>query len=174
MFNLERVTAECSRPVSEWRDRFKTKNLGVRNREAKFSTCPQGREESTEAKHGLLLVLRQNSASQRQLNPFSDWALETRGTRWWSTFASLGRPGVAGKNMFQGFDVAFPADGTDGPFIFVAGGPDEGYYALDGPKSIEMVERQRLRERCGFLNSDEVIAQMKFYIRWDWNVEWYI
>ncbi|KAJ7730448.1 putative lipase [Mycena metata] len=91
-----------------------------------------------------------------------DWALETRGTRSWSTFASLGRPGVVGKNTFQGFDVAFPANGTDGPFIFVAGGPNEGYYALDGPKSTETVERQRLRERCGFLNSDEVIAQMKF------------
>ncbi|KAJ6528132.1 putative lipase [Mycena capillaripes] len=94
-------------------------------------------------------------------NP-TDWALETRGTRSWSTFASLGRPGVVGKNTFQGFDVAFPATGTDGPFIFVAGGPDEGFYALDGPKSTEVVERQRLRERCGFLNSDEVIAQLKF------------
>ncbi|KAJ7747192.1 putative lipase, partial [Mycena olivaceomarginata] len=88
-------------------------------------------------------------------NP-GDWALETRGTRSWST------RGVVGKNTFQGFDVAFPANGMDGPFIFVAGGPNEGYYALDGPKSTETVERQRLRERCGFLNSDGVIAQMKF------------
>ncbi|KAJ7220927.1 putative lipase [Mycena pura] len=96
-------------------------------------------------------------------NP-EDWALETRGTRSWSTFASLGRPGVVGKNTFQGFDVAFkfPARGTDGPFIFVAGGPNEGFYAIDGPKSTAVVARQRLRERCGFLNSDEVIAQMKF------------
>ncbi|KAJ7894096.1 putative lipase [Mycena leptocephala] len=94
-------------------------------------------------------------------NP-ADWALETRGTRSWSTFVTLGRPGVVGKNTFQGFDVAFPVNGTDGPFIFVAGGPNEGYYALDGLKSTETVERQRLRERCGFLNSDEVIAQMKF------------
>ncbi|KAF8176379.1 putative lipase [Mycena galopus ATCC 62051] len=94
-------------------------------------------------------------------NP-GDWALETRGTRSWSTFANLGRPGVVGKNTFQGFDVAYPANRTDGPFIFVVGGPNEGYYALDGPQSTEMVERQRLRERCGFLNSDEVISQMKF------------
>ncbi|KAJ7784797.1 hypothetical protein B0H14DRAFT_3507000 [Mycena olivaceomarginata] len=78
-------------------------------------------------------------------NP-GDWALETRGTRSWSTFASLGKPGVVGKNTFQGFDVAFPANGTDGLFIF----------------STETVEKQCLRERCGFLNSDGVIAQMKF------------
>ncbi|KAF8176387.1 Alpha/Beta hydrolase protein [Mycena galopus ATCC 62051] len=94
-------------------------------------------------------------------NP-GDWALETRRTRSWSTFANLGRPGVVGKNTFQGFDVAYPANRTDGPFIFVVGGPNEGYYALDGPQSTEIVERQRLRERCGFLNSDEVISQMKF------------
>ncbi|KAJ7217337.1 hypothetical protein GGX14DRAFT_358318, partial [Mycena pura] len=90
-------------------------------------------------------------------NP-GDWALETRGTRLWSTFASLGRPGLVEKNTFQRFDVALRRPGRS----FVAGGPNVGFYAIDGPKSTAVVARQRLRERCGFLNSDEVIAQMEF------------
>ncbi len=90
----------------------------------------------------------------------SDYALQDRGTRSWSSFASTGKPGLVGHDTFVNFTKAFP--GGNETYIFIAGGPEEGLSAIDGPKSNPVIQKQRLRERCQFLNSPELIQQLKW------------
>ena len=91
----------------------------------------------------------------------SDYRLRDRGSRSWTTFAGTGKPGVCGKDTFQGFGPAFH-NRPDDPAVFVAGGAHEGLSAVDGPRSHEAVRRQKLRERCAFINSPEMIEQLGF------------
>lgn len=90
-----------------------------------------------------------------------DYELQDRGSRSWSTFGSLGKPGVKGRNTFQGVRKAFPSGG-DEVYVFVAGGPHEGLSAIDGPDSTEALREQKLRERCEFINSPEIIEQLGY------------
>ncbi|KAJ6155559.1 para-nitrobenzyl esterase [Penicillium chermesinum] len=80
-----------------------------------------------------------------------DYALRDRGSRSWSTFASTGKPGLHGRDTFQGFDIAFPGDNET--HVFVIGGPHEGLSAFDGDKAHPVIKDQKLNERCAFLNS---------------------
>lgn len=91
----------------------------------------------------------------------ADYALMHRGSRSWSTFASIGKPSLKGRDTFVGFDKAYAGDAGD-PYIFVAGGPNEGLSAVDGPGSIPEIADQKLRERCAFINSPEMIEQLKY------------
>ncbi|KAI1126212.1 putative lipase [Nemania abortiva] len=90
----------------------------------------------------------------------SDLALSSRGSRSWSTFASTGKPSLKGHNTFKGFTTAYP--GGDEVDVFIAGGPHEGLSPIDGPGAETVLKVQRLRERCGFLNSDEIIEQLRY------------
>ncbi|KAI1823314.1 putative lipase [Xylaria intraflava] len=90
----------------------------------------------------------------------ADNALSSRGSRSWSTFASTGKPSAEYHNTFQGFTTAFP--GGDEIDIFVAGGPHEGLSAIDGPRANAALKAQNLRERCAFINSDEIIEQLRY------------
>ncbi|KAI0160931.1 carboxylesterase family protein [Hypoxylon sp. FL1284] len=94
----------------------------------------------------------------------ADRALARRGARSWATFASTGRPGLPGRGTFQGFGPAMSSggDGDKTWSVFVAGGPHEGFSAVDGPRAEEVVAAQRLRERCEFINSAEFIEQLRF------------
>ncbi|KOS17925.1 Lipase 4 [Escovopsis weberi] len=116
----------------------------------------------------------------------SDARLADRGSRTFSTFASVGRPGLPHRDTFQGFVPAFGArlhasasansnssasldvdvdvdgDGDWNVNVFIAGGPAEGSSALDGPWAREEMRVQRLRERCGFINSPEMIEQLRY------------
>ncbi|OBT47507.1 hypothetical protein VE00_03167 [Pseudogymnoascus sp. WSF 3629] len=95
-------------------------------------------------------------------NPSSeDYELRDRGSRSWSTFASVGKPGVKGRDTFQGVGKAFPS-GKNDVYVFVAGGPHEGMSAIDGPDSTEVLREQKLRERCEFINSPEIIEQLGY------------
>lgn len=90
----------------------------------------------------------------------SDVALRDRESRSWSTFAPRGHPSLDGHDTLQGWTPAYAhADETD---IFTIGGPYEGLYAEDGPRSIPPVSEQKLRERCGFINSPEIIQQLRY------------
>jgi carboxylesterase type B len=90
----------------------------------------------------------------------SDFALAKRGSRSWSAFAATGVPGnIPGKDVFQGWKPAFSGDQT---YVFVAGGSKEGLSAFDGKGATPAIEAQRLKERCGFLSSKEVLDQMNF------------
>lgn len=90
----------------------------------------------------------------------SDYKLRDRGSRSWSTFASTGKPGLKGRNTFQGFTPAFAQKGQTN--IFVVGGPNEGLSAIDGPRAHPAIKQQKLRERCAFINSPEMINQLKY------------
>ncbi|KAI1105192.1 carboxylesterase family protein [Jackrogersella minutella] len=94
----------------------------------------------------------------------ADYALVSRGSRSWSTFASLGVPGKDGHDTFVGFEPSFSkGTGNSTTFsVFVAGGPDEGFSAVDGPGSKFAVSQQKLRERCAFINSQALIQQFNF------------
>ena len=89
-----------------------------------------------------------------------DHALLRRGSRSWSSFVSTGRPGLEGSETFQGFGPAYDESGQT--YVFVAGGPYEGLSAVDGPGASPGLARQRLAERCGFINSPEMIEQLRF------------
>ncbi|SPO06786.1 related to para-nitrobenzyl esterase [Cephalotrichum gorgonifer] len=88
-----------------------------------------------------------------------DFALAKRGSRSWSTFATTGSPSLRKHNTFKGFAALKDKRGI---YVFVAGGPTEGLSAVDGPHSASSVRAQKLKERCDFLNSDEMIEQLKF------------
>ncbi|XXG98130.1 Suppressor of Sensor Kinase (SLN1) [Hypoxylon texense] len=96
----------------------------------------------------------------------ADYALLRRGARSWSTFVSTGKPALAGSETFQGFGAAIPAGTSSGEnqtwSLFVAGGPDEGFSVVDGPGSKPAIAAQKLRERCAYLNSPEIIEQLRF------------
>ncbi|KAI5865119.1 carboxylesterase family protein [Durotheca rogersii] len=107
----------------------------------------------------------------------SDYALASRASRSWSTFASVGAPGLPGRDTFAGFAPAFPiAAAAEGEakeaggeqkwlgdyFLFVAGGPFEGLSAVEGPAAEPAVAAQKLRERCAFLNSYEIVQQLRY------------
>ncbi len=91
-----------------------------------------------------------------------DYELAVRASRSWSTFAATGRPGVDGRETtFQGFQPAFSQQ-NDTYSVFVAGGSSEGLSAIDGVNSSPAVQQQKLRDRCGFVNSLEIIEQLRY------------
>lgn len=90
----------------------------------------------------------------------SDHTLLRRASRSWSSFVSTGRPSVEGCGTFRGFGPAF--EEPDQTYVFVAGGPGEGLSAVDGPRASPALAEQRLRERCGFITSPEMIEQLRF------------
>lgn len=89
-----------------------------------------------------------------------DYALASRGSKSWSTFASTGKPSSQCRDTFKGFTTAFPGD--DQVEVFIAGGPHEGLSAIDGPNAKDVLKAQKLRERCAFINSDEIIEQLRY------------
>lgn len=88
-----------------------------------------------------------------------DYELLKVASRTWSTFASTGRPGKKGLKTFQGFEKAYNSKEIS---LFVAGGPHQGFTPIDGPKALLEIKAQRLRERCAFLNSAEMISQLGY------------
>lgn len=85
----------------------------------------------------------------------ADYKLRDQGSRTWSTFASVGKPSLEGHDTLKGFETSFSGDGGIG--VFVAGGAHEGFSSIDGPH----LKSQRLRERCDFINSPEMIEQLR-------------
>jgi hypothetical protein len=66
---------------------------------------------------------------------------------------------------FRGFETALGGGygvGEEEVRVFVVGGPVEGCSRIAGRGAREAVRRQRLRERCAFINSDEMIEQMGY------------
>ncbi|KAI7180766.1 hypothetical protein KC352_g23618, partial [Hortaea werneckii] len=96
-----------------------------------------------------------------------DYALVERESRSWSTFAATGRPGVDWHHRryrhrtVEGWCPAF-AEGSDAAGIFVIGGPFEGSSAVEGSDSEAVVAAQKLEQRCAFINSLEVIDQLRW------------
>lgn len=98
----------------------------------------------------------------------ADWVLMKRGSRSWANFATRGRPGtrsdhIRDDDIFQSFEPGFSPDGElEG--IYVIGGPNYGWGLVvsdDGDHGAE-ISSQRLKERCDFLNSPEMVEQLRY------------
>lgn len=85
-----------------------------------------------------------------------DYELEKRLPRSWSSFASIGKPSLEGNDTLQGWESAFP-DGKGEGEVFVIG---DGNGVMGGVD--EGLKRERLGERCGFLNTPEVVEQLQY------------
>ncbi|KAJ6466845.1 Alpha/Beta hydrolase protein [Mycena sanguinolenta] len=84
-------------------------------------------------------------------------------SRSWSTFAALGRPTLASKDTLQGWEPSYAVgDGMMDAEIYVVGGPEPGMSALEGRGANPDVAAQRLRERCEFLNREDIITALKY------------
>lgn len=90
----------------------------------------------------------------------ADYTLATRASRSWSTFANLGKFSQDGHDTFKRWEGAFssPHDIR----IFVAGGPTEGMSSIDGSGALPAMSVQKLRDRCAFLNSPNLIKELAY------------
>lgn len=93
----------------------------------------------------------------------SDQQLLAQLSRSWSTFAAVGQPSLGTKNTLAGWEPAYAVgDGIMDASVYVVGGPEPGMSALSGDGANADVAAQKLEARCGFLNQDEVIQQLKY------------
>lgn len=93
----------------------------------------------------------------------ADHELLKQQSRSWSTFATLGKPSVASKDTLQGWRSAYAVgDGMMDAEIYIVGGLDPGMSALEGSGANPDVAAQELRERCGFLNREDIIKELKY------------
>lgn len=96
--------------------------------------------------------------------PFSpspaDYELQVRASRTWSTFASVGKPGLPYHDTFQGFAPAFERQGQ--VKVFVAGGPNEGISYIEGPQANPVFAMEKLRRRCEYWLDQGVVKELMF------------
>jgi carboxylesterase type B len=95
----------------------------------------------------------------------SDYELLKRASRSWSSFAAFGSPSPATADGYEhdtlkGWGTAFAS--SDEPHVMVVGGPWEGFWALNGTGSPEVVQQQKLAERCAFLNQPAIIKALQY------------
>lgn len=93
----------------------------------------------------------------------ADWALMERASRSWSTFANVGVPSLKGRTTLGGWESSFDgwegdSEGVNGTKVYVIGGANEGLVGLNEGA----FAWQRLEERCGFLNSEEVVNELQY------------
>ncbi len=63
---------------------------------------------------------------------------------------------MEGKDRLKGWSSAYPEGMGDGE-VYVIGGPNAGMSGSNGAE-----QKEKLAMRCGFLNSREVIEQLKY------------
>ena len=90
----------------------------------------------------------------------SDFALRDRQSGSWASFANFGHPSNLKYGTLLGWEPAFAKEGELD--IYVIGGPYEGFSATAGPQSDLAVAAQKLKERCAFINSPEIIEQLQY------------
>lgn len=91
-----------------------------------------------------------------------DHELAMRSSRSWSTFVSKGAPTTSEQHAttLLNWDEAFSRPG--GPYVRTIGGTDPSNNALGKVNATQVMAEQRLQERCGFLNSPEIIAALQY------------
>ncbi|CAI6334765.1 unnamed protein product [Periconia digitata] len=106
----------------------------------------------------------------------ADVDLMHRASRAWSRFVSTGvvqevqNPSANIDGGLKGWLHAFwdandplaPRDSPGYPHVFTIGGPSEGLFPIDGPDSPEVWKKQKMVEKCGFLNTPSVVRQLGF------------
>lgn len=90
----------------------------------------------------------------------SDYALQQRASRSWASFASKGQPSTQGYVTVQGWLDAYSVPNET--HVMTIGGPYEGWWPLGEVGSPEVVQRQKLAQRCAFFNSPEIIAGLQY------------
>ena len=91
----------------------------------------------------------------------SDFRLRVQESRSWSSFVSVGEPSLDGRDTLSGWQLA--QFDNDNYGTFVIGGPHEGFSGAGGdPGAIDAMAQEKLGERCGFLNSPEIVKQMQY------------
>lgn len=131
-----------------------------------------------------------NLSHYNRLNyPFNptpdDYRLEMQQSRSWSSFAATGQPWLFAKNTLYGWTEAYPSINRylsdlssssvtpDNPLIYVIGGPQQGLSSYGSSSSnndnyedcevlTEALASQKLAERCAFINSPDIIAQLNY------------
>ena len=94
---------------------------------------------------------------QYQFNPsLSDYKLAKEYPGSWAGFSWTQAPSEKGKDTLPGWEVAFP-EGKGNGDIYVVGGPHAGMSSKSGALRADKIE-----QRCGFLNSPEIIKQLQF------------
>ncbi|THV00542.1 alpha/beta-hydrolase [Dendrothele bispora CBS 962.96] len=94
----------------------------------------------------------------------SDFALLEQVSRSWTTFVNTGVPSLTDKDTLQDWKGSYqrPGAGMLDASLYVIGGPNAGISTLEGEGSNEAVAIQKLKERCEFLNRDDIIEQLKY------------
>ena len=91
----------------------------------------------------------------------SDHRLRVQESRSWAHFAATGQPSDDGLNTLHGWK---PADFSDENYgTFVIGGPTGGDSGPGGSdEARQVMAAEKLTERCGFLNSPEIVKQIQY------------
>lgn len=91
----------------------------------------------------------------------ADYGLLHRESRSWSTFANTGAPMSAERrDTLVGWEQAYErGDDMLDAQVYVVGGGTPGMSGLGGE---EALAREKLRERCGFLNREDVIKELQY------------
>lgn len=91
----------------------------------------------------------------------SDHRLRVQESRSWAHFAATGNPSGEGLNTIQGWKSADFVDQNYGAFVI--GGPTPGYSGSGGSEAaIQIMAAEKLTERCGFLNSPEIVKEIQY------------
>ncbi|RDI87227.1 hypothetical protein Vi05172_g2956 [Venturia inaequalis] len=93
----------------------------------------------------------------------SDYELHERQSRSWSTFAWTGRPSIDGKRTLEGWTGSYDewtgdVEGISGTKVYTIGGGNAGLSAIQQGA----IAAQKLASRCAYLNSADVIKQLKY------------
>ncbi|KAK5174556.1 uncharacterized protein LTR77_001637 [Saxophila tyrrhenica] len=93
----------------------------------------------------------------------SDHRLASQESRSWSSFVAVGQPSLEGHDTLQGWKQADFDDDNYG--VYVIGGKYPGYSGT-GPSSSAKARKvmldEKLSERCGFINSPEIVKEMLY------------
>ena len=93
----------------------------------------------------------------------ADFELLRQMSRSWSSFASVGAPSLEDHKTLKVWTPAYAqGDAEFDARIYVVGGPREGMPALECLEAKKAVVRQKSAQRCAFLNSDDVIDQLRY------------
>lgn len=93
----------------------------------------------------------------------SDFRLRTQESRSWSSFTALGRPSLEGHDTLTGWEQATFDDENYGTYVI--GGAYSGYAGTGSSSSSsarEVMAKEELTKRCGFINSPEIIKEMLY------------
>ncbi|KAK7034717.1 hypothetical protein VNI00_012124 [Paramarasmius palmivorus] len=92
----------------------------------------------------------------------SDIELQKRESGSWISFAYTGAPSVAKRGTLEGWKPAYMSGNATDASVYIIGGPNSGLSKLEAKGAKEALAKQRLKERCEFLNTPELVEQLQY------------